>query len=394
MKKDYRPEEMRETAEAIRTAVMPKSITPDMVGGTMLGILDALGEVVEVLGEIPREHVKIRVRGFDGEAAVDPSGAIVRLDMFSVGGYPTVAIPRRELIADANGLVEFDVPLGYKYAVSSHIEGLGASFQWVFEAVSDFREINLWNMPIGVWALGYTDLADYSIDRYMEFPWVTQEYMEEVPDNVASWAQDEEEFPDNEGYSYIGILVSTAETTFAIGENNLSEEAMMWCDDEGRNTVFPLMKYDLWKRGEVYDWEQAQERARNDMDGSMNTAKILAFCPTHIAARWVLNSPSQRYDERRFLPSAGQLYLMYLNRDAINKIAEQFNDEGYEFKLMPYQNDKGQWQNPNGFYESWWSSSVFDPLCSWYVNNNGYIYTNYRNYRNYVRAVSAFHFDY
>lgn len=42
-KKDYTPEELRETAEAIRSATLPKSITPEMVGGTLLGILSLLG---------------------------------------------------------------------------------------------------------------------------------------------------------------------------------------------------------------------------------------------------------------------------------------------------------------------------------------------------------------
>lgn len=53
MKKEWKPDELRETSEQIRLAVAPKSITPDMVGGTALGIVDAVGEVVEVLGRFP-----------------------------------------------------------------------------------------------------------------------------------------------------------------------------------------------------------------------------------------------------------------------------------------------------------------------------------------------------
>ena len=33
---------------------MPKSITPEMVGGTLAGLTEAVAEVVETLGEIPR----------------------------------------------------------------------------------------------------------------------------------------------------------------------------------------------------------------------------------------------------------------------------------------------------------------------------------------------------
>ena len=130
------------------------------------------------------------------------------------------------------------------------------------------------------------------------------------------------------------------------------------------------------------------------MDGNMNTAKILAFSPTHTAARWAASSPSD-YDEQRFLPSSGQLYIMWLNRTAINAIIQQYMDAGEEgFNLLPYQNDKGQWQTPNGRGEVWWSSSVFDSLCSWVVGYYGRISINLRNTTDDVRAVSAFHFEY
>ena len=75
-------------------------------------------------------------------------------------------------------------------------------------------------------------------------------------------------------------------------------------------------------------------------------------------------------------------------QEAMNSDAET-----WAYALLPYQNDKGQWQNPNGHYEYWWTSTVFDDCCSWVVNPNGRI-LSLRNYTYDVRAVSAFHFEY
>lgn len=396
MKKEWKPEELRQTSEEIRAAVMPKSITPEMVGGTLLALTEAVGEVVETLGEIPREHVRVTVRGYDGQGAVSGAGATVWLDVFACGGFPSVAIPRQELTANDKGEVEFDVPHGFKYALFSQVEGLGASFQLVFDAVSEKRNVNLWNFPVGIWALGHTDLANYGEtwedERYMAIPFITDEFMDEVPEEVYLWAQDEEQYPDNEGWWYIGILVSTAETSFAIGQNkSKADDTMVWCDSRDRGTLIPLMAYDVEKRGEPWDYEATQERARMDFDGNMNTAKILAFSPTHTAARWCAASDSD-YDEQRYLPSAGQLYIMWMNRRAINALMQQAMDDlGWDgFDLLPDDQARpGQYDHS----EWWWSSTVLDILCSWVVDYHGYIYDDSDRNRP-VRAVSAFHFEY
>lgn len=405
MKKEWKPEELRATSEEIRGAVMPKTITPEMVGGTLAGLTDALGEVVEVLGEIPREHVTVKVRGYDGTGGVSGAGAKVLLNVFAVGGYPTIAIPQQELTADADGVVKFDVPIGFKYAVSSHIDGLGASFQLVYEAVTEKRDITLWNFLVGVWALGHTDVALYAdeeagrdYDHYRAIPFISSGMLiDDFEDaaGVVCWDIDADAGEVSEGSWYIGVLISTAETTFAIGRNSLSDGTMMWCDSRDRNTVFPLMNYYALDRNAVdWDYDASVEQARADMDGNMNTAKILGFSPTHIAARWAAASESD-YDEEKFLPSAGQLYTMWLNRTAINAIVQQYIDNGDEgFTLLPYQNDKGQWQLPNDRSEYWWSSSVLDKRCSWVVYYNGNITNDNRHGSNDVRAVSAFHFEY
>lgn len=402
MKEEWKGAELRERAREIRGSVMPKSITPEMVGGTLEGLAAAVDEVVETLGEIPREHVRVKVRATDdGVTEVETAGGIVRLDVFAVGGFPCYALPRQELTVGADGTVEFDVPWGCKYAVSSHVEGLGASFQLVFDAVAESRDVKLWNFPIGVWALGHTDIglaADEEEGRPSEswyaIPFITERFTDDLTeyDDARLWAVDEDRGEWEEGSWYIGILVSTVDSTFAISQMNKAENVMTWCDSRDRNTVFPLMDYAGIDRNSAdFDWGVAYEKARNDFDGNMNTAKLLAASPNHTAARYCAAMEAD-YDEVRWLPSAGQLYLMTLNANAINELMDQGMSFGMDFQKLPYRNGK-TWVFPCGD-QYWWSSSVMDKLCSWVVNCYGYFYYYDRDYSDDVRAVSAFHFEY
>lgn len=403
MKEEWKPEELRATSEEIRGAVMPKSITPEMVGGTLLGVVNALGEVVGVLGEIPREHVKVKVRGYDGTGGVSGAGATVWLDVFNTRGYPSIAMPRRELTADKDGMVEFDVPHGFKYAVFSQLDGLGASFQLVFQSAVPERHITLWNMPIGVWALGHADLAHYANEDdpndtsewYYAVPFITESFMQEPPGEIVEWDADEDNGIYSEGGWYIGILVSTADTSFAIGRNSKSKEAMVWCSSEDYFTHIPGLDYFVENDNMPYDYTAAQEAARLDLDGHLNTAKILSYSPTHKAARYSADQEATEVDERRFLPSAGQLYIMTLNNVAINTLMQQAVDvlewEGYD--LLPFKNDKGSWENPSKD-NWWWSSTPLSCRCSWVVNYYGNIGNDDGTSTNDVRAVSAFHFEY
>lgn len=398
MKNEWKPEELRATSEEIRGAVMPKTITPEMVGGTLLGVVNALGEVVEVLGEIPREHVTVKVRGYDGTGAVSGAGATVWLDVFHTKGYPCVSLPRHELTADENGVVEFDVPHGFKYAVFSQIAGLGASFQIIGIAANTRRKIELWNMPIGVMAFGYSDICldtdDDSI--YREVPFVTNSVSDDSSlfQQDAEWDIDTDKGEYSDGYDLLGVLVSTADTTFAITPNSMSEEQMTWCKSRDFGTLVaninPINNKDT---GET--WEECQNRARNDYDGNMNTAKILDFCHEPTAALFC-GASDYLYTEQRFLPSAGQLGIMQLNNKQINAVMTALNNARGDtaYKLLPYTNDKGQWQNPNGHWEFWWSSTIYDEYCSWVVTYSGYIPNLNRNLTYDVRAVSAFHFEY
>lgn len=389
MKKEWNAEELRRTSEEIRDAIMPKSVTPDMVGGTLLALTNAVGEVVETLGEIPTCHVKVQVYTSDNYHRGVGSGAVVYVDTFTVGGIPTQSYPQRELIANADGIVEFDVLIGCKFAVKSKLDGFGASFQFVYEATYEPREIDLWHLPVGVgWCMHldrYNDDTEESIDMPMLLPKYVSSYDED--ESMEQYLEEGWYFDD---CVFSGIIVSTADATFIIPEDNLSGETMTWCkvkDYKNEFITLPGVWYD-YEKGEEYS--DAQNRARNDFGGNLNTSKILAHASDAPAAEWCSNiDPWGQY----YLPSSGELYLMYLNRDAINAIMKAANADGYSYKLLPYQLN-GKWQNPNGSYEYWWSSTRSTIGCSWVVYYGGYIDNGCRTDYGHVRAVSAFHFEY
>ncbi len=399
MKQDWKPDELRATSEEIRGAVMPKSITPEMVGGTLVGLVDAVGEIVETLGEIPREHVRVRVRGCDCDGLVAIDGATVEIEAFSVLGFPVCRPIKQTVAVDENGEVSFDVPHGFTFSVVAKCPGMGASFQLVQDATRESRLITLWCFPVGIFWYGQVGIAT---EKYFgpSYPIIMDHYDRDgdvdwswVSDDIAGngeWWTDE--------FLWRGILVSTADTAFVIMPNNLSEGNMMWSDTYGFGLEIPFcanFNPDDMMAAEGEDpWELARDKAMLDFDGYMNTAKILKHCTNPIAAKCAAAQTATELDQHNFLPSAGQLYVMWLNRTAINAIMTEANDEGWEFKLLPYANDKGQWQNPNGRYEYWWSSTQAGPNCSWVVRCNGNVNYTRRNDTYDVRAVSAFHFEY
>ena len=182
MKQEFKTTELRQTAEAIRDAVLAKSITPDMVGGTMLALVNASGEVIEALGNLESERVTVKVQAYDGQSRVDVTGAKVYLDQFSIGGVPTVSVPRQEYEVDENGEVTFEVLKGYQYTVFSKLDGMAASFQFAYEACQESRTIELWNFPVGVWMLGAVDYANYDTEEYREVPLIASTFLSDIPD--------------------------------------------------------------------------------------------------------------------------------------------------------------------------------------------------------------------
>lgn len=381
MKEAFNTEELRNTAEEIKTAVMAKSITPEMVGGTLQALVNAQGEVIEALGNLEREHVTVKVNAYDGTQRVDVAGAKVYVDMFS-SGVPTVEVPRMELEVDENGEVSFDVLYGYQYAVFSKLEGMAASFQYTFQACQAERSFDLWNLPIGVFMLGVVVYYNEETEEYRGLiPVITESYESDIwGDNpeVFEWDMRENECVDE---SYYGdfILVATEETSFLIHQNDIAENGLPWTGNRFYGKTIPtLPSYD----GDI-NWDEMQEAARRDYDGNLNTAKILSFCGSEAHAAGFCANLSFDWYVFSWLPSAGQLYLIYLNRAAIDALITAANEDGHNC------------QNVSKDYNWYWSSTQYDPWCAWCGDIN-YGYSNYddRGCTNRVRAVSAFHFDY
>ena len=398
MKQEWKPDELRATAAEIREAVMPKSITPEMVGGTLLGLVNAVGEVIEVLGEIPREHVKVKVRGYDGTGGVSGAGATVWLDVFHTKGYPAVSLPRQELTCNDEGVVEFEVPHGYRYAVFSQIAGLGASFQLVETAASDEREINLWNLPVGVKHLFLVVLLNDAIGRYRGVPMIADSYDGNIgwedEETKAKWEWDADteagEYADDR--YYYGILVSTADTSFVIGTNSKSEQRIPWCSNRDYGTLMPGIPA-INNECTDEEWADCQNRARADLDGNMNTAKILDYAHDPTAADFCADYVGCN-DEQRWLPSGGQAYLMSLNNTAINSLMTEVNtangDKGFILLPSLKPGSTNQWTH----YEHWWTSTICDKYSPWVVGYDGGARIDDSRNTLDVRAVSAFHFEY
>ena len=372
MKKNFDTSALRKTAADIQGAVVPKSVTADMVGGLFSALVEAQGEVIEALGALEREVVTVKVNGYDGEQRVSAAGAKVYVDIFSIGSVPTVALPRQELTANEEGIVTFEVFKGYQYAVFSKIEGLSASFQLTFEACQDARSVELWNFPIGVFMLGYASYYHEDNDTFRNVAYVSSGFVDPYEDPNAMWDAYDGETLDDAGFE--AILVATEHTAFALCSNSRSEEYMPWAGNRYYGKLVPTLP--AFGLIESEDWEAAVELARGDFDGNLNTAKIQAFCKSAAAVEFCADATTL-YNVQRFLPSAGQLYLIYINKEAINRLVRAANDEGYEFETID-----NEW---------YWSSSQYDAFCAWYVNmSSGFTYGSTKLNHNYVRAVSAF----
>ena len=386
MKQEFKTNELRQTAESIRDAVLAKSITPDMVGGTMLALVNASGEVIEALGNLESERVTVKVQGYNGQSRVDITGAKVYLDQFSIGGVPTVSVPRQEFEVDENGEVTFEVIKGYQYTVFSKLEGMAASFQFAYEACQESRTIELWHFPVGVWMVGVAGYYNSNSDTSRGVPFFTEHFVEDLWEcQEVGWEMDDDEELEDAWYN--GILVATADTSFVIEQGTRSEDSVAWTSNRYYGKRIPSMPM-IYQELDKFDgdwetsWNDAVERARSDYDGALNTAKILSFCNSAPAAEYCAGITGDIYAQK-FLPSAGQLYLIYLNRSAIDALITEANSAGYEY--VPVSTD----------YNYFWSSTQYDEWCAWYVYMYGGFTNNfYRTSYYLVRAVSAFHFIY
>lgn len=342
MKHNFDTPALRKTAADIQRAAVPKSITPDMVGGLFSALVEKQGEFVDTfsgVGSTIAITAKCRaITDIDNYEEENAVGATVYVDMFAVGVGVAKALPTQEFIADENGEVVFTVPCGYSFAVYSKYSGYSASCQFAYDAGESDMTIDLWNYPIGVFGLG-----DGSLYHTAEV----------LTDDVVN-----------------GIAVCTENTSFCILHHRAENDIPWGRYGEAIPALPKLYSVDL---------NEAQAMARADYNGNLNTHKILKVHRATPAATWADGySLNPCYVHHQyFLPSAGQLYLMYQNKSVIDAMIDVLNEAGYEFDKLDS--------------DLYWSSSQNDEACAWYVNvYGGSTYYNYKNYCNAVRAVSAF----
>lgn len=400
MKKEWKPEELRQTSEEIRGATLAKSITPEMVGGTLSGLTEALAEVVDVLGEIPREHVTVKVRGCNTDGLVSTAGATVDVEIFSTRGYPLCRPVKATLETDENCEVAFDVPHGFTFSLVAKCAGMGASFQLVYDATRAERLITLWCFPVGVFWYGQTSINADDKENWQWYPFIRSAYSNTITETDISWIEDDCADKDVSGLDWAGwrgILISTGDTAFVIMERNLSDGYVRYRAPAVPDYEVPFCSsYDPDEtEGSVKEdrYRKAAALSITDFDGNANTAKQLRYCvsPTAAIAAASMNI-GYWLDAQTFLPSAGQIYLMWQNRTAVNALMTSANADGMEFKLLPYKDENGKWVLPNGNMEYLPSSTQAGQNFLWTVAGTGDIDIVDWSLEDKIRAVTVFTF--
>jgi len=125
-------------------------------------------------------------------------------------------------------------------------------------------------------------------------------------------------------------------------------------------------------RNIAYDGGNGKAVAKRDFNGKSNTNTILAYGRQngirYPAAEAAVNYSVKGHHIGWYLPAAGQLWLMYENKSAINEVLKKVN--GTELSY-------------------YWSSTEEDSSYAWYVTmSNGNIYYYSKYYTNRVRAVA------
>ncbi len=295
--------------------------------------------VVDELGEkIPKEHVKVTCRFCDNETRGRSAGAFVYVDIFNTTGYPAVDI-KQKYKADANGIVEFDVPCGLKYAIYSKFEGLSASFQWVYLACNETRNVDLWNLKIGIGWLVSLLFSSYPGGEYTSYAPVILNHYSDYGDGIdeihaAGNALDDisiqEQWEYNEYYCDMGPVIATEDTCFIIpfvdNASGVSIGSNAGCSGQNK----PSLKNPYDPAIDPGPW---QDYIDYDLYGNFNTEKILCFYDSSAAKKARGNCSDLM--TQAYIPSYAQMFLLAQNYKAINSIFEEANGMGEDFNLLP-----------------------------------------------------------
>lgn len=325
------------------------------------------------------EHVTVRIAGcvWDGDnstnAYASVTGGKVVVEAWNPATAENVSTEEFTIPAPATGsnasVVEFDIKHGLHYQVHSEKTGLGASFRLVFTSSLENRTVYLWNCSTGVFKCQNSWLYSDELDGYLGvFPCIAPTGEELTLD----WAAENGE--NNDDGSAVGVLVSTASSSFLLMPNDKSEDALMWSAmNYGRNVPALEEYYETAN----HDIEAARALAKADFAGALNTDKILDALSDAPAAKFAVSNAE--YNTLRYLPSAGELFLIYENKTAINAIVTELDGEG------PAAID-------NNYY---WSSSAYDRLGAWGVGmRSGDVPNRDEDSTDLVVGLSAFHFYY
>ena len=338
------------------------NVLPKVLGGILAGV--PLG------GD---EQVSVIVRGckyVDDTTNEDAPvvGGKVIVKTFDPVTKETAA---QEFEIPASGLVVFPVRHGLVYQVHSEVEGLAASTRLVFTSSTEARTVYLWNTSIGVYKAGHNfALRD---GNYRGFVYLAKDGSEDAGANTWDIHEDEEDAGEQ---TWDGILVATAKFSGIVvpGARSVDQSGdplpLVWSKRAlGKGVAgLPFINGDGW-----------QDKAKEDFDGPLNTAKILAAYPDAPAAAFCdeLSGTQEYYYTDGYLAAAGEMFALYENREAYAAIQADYDD-------CP---ELGTSVN--------WSSSVFDRWVAYNVGfnygrvNDGNMYTTGN-----VLALSAFHLNY
>ena len=329
----------------------------------------------------PSEHVYFVCRAHNmvddsGTGRISTEGGKLFVKTFNPA---TCECGEKKYTIPSNGVVEVDIPYGVTYQAHTELSGYGASCRVINRACNDKRYVHLWNLPLGVYSIAYNfiygNYGDNGAYRCMPLLSESDDFSGSSEWDIGNgdiYDYEGKEAEDDyaEDMDFCAILVSTAKSSFALYNGNIkADTTLKWSEQNYGRSVPGLPEYYTINNN---DWDKAIAAAEKDLDGALNTEKILDAMYDAPAAQFAAKAPY--YVVQNYLPSAGELKLIYNNKSAINSLASTL---GYS------------WTIDNDWY---WSSCVYDVSYSFYclMDNgdiNGY---GYKNYDFYVLRVSAF----
>lgn len=277
----------------------------------------------------------------------------------------------QEFEIPASGIVVFPVRHGLVCQVHSEVEGLAASTRLIFTSSMESRTIYLWNTSIGVFKAGHNFAQRGENTR--GFVYLAKNGSEDAGANTWDIHEDEEDAGEQ---TWDGILVATAKFSGIFVPGSLSK------DDSGK--PLPL----VWSKRAIgkgvaglpfINGDGWQDKAKEDFDGPLNTAKILAAYPDAPAAAFCdeVSGTQEYYYTDGYLAAAGEMFAIYENREAYAAIQADYDD------------------CPELGTNWYWSSSVFDRWSACGVLfGDGTVSGSAMSGTSYVLALSAFHLNY